>query len=407
MLITRDYIVLEGIVARNGARNVFSIVRGSHNTLRRCSGYDANVDANSAVFEASYAEAQYNLLRGLRRRRDRPQDVHVLPEQPQHDAPLLRQLAALGRAQDLGQYWPNGVNLEFYGANECTMENCIAYGRVPAWWSVAVLAQSNTGPCIGNRVLGTIALNAGMNADGKPQTWDVRPGPNAGSTVSHDYRAAGLYLGTGAGKLCRDNVFRDCFCSGSAGAGLMVVGPVEGCVIDHVTLRGNLGAQLDVAPGAGVAVTDCRIEGKRARRARRAPDQSLHRRRPHGRAPLAVAHGGADPAGDGHLRDEADERAARAGYPILSTMSGSPMNRRGISIAAASRPGQLRFIGRPEPASEWHMSAVPGPPSASVVRPTHPSMSAQRLLTHYTTCSVNWPGRAPLRYGYSRTHWRQ
>ena len=99
-------------------------------------------------------------------------------------------------------------------------------------------------------------------ADGKPQTWDVRPRPNAGSTVSHDYRAAGFYLGTGAGKPCRDHVSRDCFCSGSAGAGLIVSGPVEGCVIDHVTLRGNLGAQLDADPRAGVVVTDCRIEGK-------------------------------------------------------------------------------------------------------------------------------------------------
>ncbi len=49
--ITRDWIVVEGIVARNAARSVFAIVRGSHNVLRRCSGYDASPDVNSPVFE--------------------------------------------------------------------------------------------------------------------------------------------------------------------------------------------------------------------------------------------------------------------------------------------------------------------------------------------------------------------
>lgn len=50
----RDWFVIEGIVGRNGLLHVFFIDKGTHNVLRRVSGYNANVDDNSAVFAIQY-----------------------------------------------------------------------------------------------------------------------------------------------------------------------------------------------------------------------------------------------------------------------------------------------------------------------------------------------------------------
>ncbi len=259
--ITRDYIVVEGLVARNAARSVFAIVRGSHNMLRRCSGYDASPDVNSPVFEVSYPEAQYNLFVDCAAGGSgRKMFMFFLSE---HNT-MRRCFANWQRwdgRRDRGQFWPNGANLEFYGANHCTMENCIAYGRVPAWWSVSMFAQSNTRSCIGNRILGTIALNAGTGPDGTPLHWSGRPGGVKGPVVDASYRASGFYLGTSADRPCRDNVFRDCLARSGAGIGLQIVGPVEDCAVDHVTIRDNKGAQIAIDGQAHVPVSQCRIEG--------------------------------------------------------------------------------------------------------------------------------------------------
>ncbi|MCB0086247.1 MAG: hypothetical protein KDE47_35140, partial [Caldilineaceae bacterium] len=55
----RDYYTIEGIVARNGNHAVY-FISGSHNTLRRVSGYDANPDDNSDVF--AIFDSHNNLL---------------------------------------------------------------------------------------------------------------------------------------------------------------------------------------------------------------------------------------------------------------------------------------------------------------------------------------------------------
>jgi chondroitinase B-like protein len=259
--IAQDHITIEGLVARNGRRGVYDILRGSHNVLRRCTGYDASPDVNSSVFAVAYPEAKHNLLEdcaagGTGRKM-------FLFFRCSHNT-MRRCFADWQRwdgRRNRGQIWPNGTNLEFYGANHCTMENCIGVGRIPAWWSVCMFAQYNTESCIGNRILGTAALNAGTNEDGSAQQWGRRPGPRQENIVHQNYRAPGLFLGTSAGKPCRDNVFRDCFASGNIGSGLIVEGPVENCVLDHVTLRGNQQKELVIADEADVEVTNCRVQG--------------------------------------------------------------------------------------------------------------------------------------------------
>jgi len=259
--IERDWITLEGIVARNSQRTVYSIMKGSHNVLRRCSGYNANTDVNAPVFGVAYPEAQHNLLEdcaasGTGRKM-------FIFFRSKHNT-MRRCFANWQRwegRENCKQVWPNGTNLQFYGANHCTMENCIGVGRIPAWWSVGMFAQYNTESCIGNRILGTVALNAGTNEDGTARQWGERPGPCEGNVVHQGYRAPGLMLATSAGKPCRDNVFRDCFASGNIGSGLVVRGPVENCVVDHVTLRGNGPKELVIDEEADVEVTDCDVEG--------------------------------------------------------------------------------------------------------------------------------------------------
>ncbi|MFO7955641.1 MAG: chondroitinase-B domain-containing protein [Candidatus Brocadiia bacterium] len=259
--IDRDWITVEGIVARNSRRTVYSIMKGSHNVLRRCTGYNANPDKNAHVFGVTYPEAQHNLLEDCAASgTGRKMFMFFLSK---HNT--MRRCFANWQRWDGREHprlpWPNGANLQFYGANHCTMENCIGVGRIPAWWSVSMFAQANTKSCIGNRILGTIALNAGTNEDGGPRQWGERPDPCEGNVVHQGYRAPGLLLVTSAGRPCRDNVFRDCFASGNIGSGLVVNGPVENCVVDHVTLRGNGGQNLRIDDEADVKVTNCNVEG--------------------------------------------------------------------------------------------------------------------------------------------------
>lgn len=259
--ITQDYITIEGIVARNGQRGVFSIVRGRHNVLRRCSGYNAHPDLNAHVFEVSYPEAQHNLLEDcVASGTGRKMFVFF---RSSHNT-MRRCFAKWQRwdgRRNCGQPWPNGANLQFYGANHSTMENCIGVGRIPAWWSVSMFAQRNTESCSGNRILGTMVLNAGTDEDGTARQWGERPEPCEGNVVHSGHRAPGFYLGTSADRPARDNVFRDCFASGNIGAGLMVNGPVESAVIERVTLRDNAGRNLHIGRAADVEVLNSRVEG--------------------------------------------------------------------------------------------------------------------------------------------------
>ncbi|HRW06404.1 MAG TPA: chondroitinase-B domain-containing protein [Caldilineaceae bacterium] len=234
----RDYYVIEGIVARNGNHAVY-FVSGSHNVLRRVSGYDANPDDNSDVF--AIFDSHNNLLEdcvaaGTGRKM-------VMIYRGSHNT--VRRCFADWWRWD-GRYWcddwPWGDNLQIYNSDYNIIENSIGYGSVPVW-SIAVQANAPDVSAIGNQVLGSISIDAGMNHDSSVKTWPrSRPTPTACNQLRDfqwpSQRAGFALFGDG---VIRDNLFRDIFAWGSAGLGLTVIldGDHANNVVDHVTLFNN------------------------------------------------------------------------------------------------------------------------------------------------------------------------
>jgi hypothetical protein len=234
----RDYYVIEGIVARNGNHAVY-FISGSNNTLRRVSGYDANPDDNSDVF--AVFDSHNNLIEdcvaaGTGRKM-------VMIYRGSHNT--IRRCFADWQRWDGRTWcddWPWGDNLQVYNSDYNIIENSIGYGSVPVW-SIAVQANAPEVSAVGNQVLGSISIFAGMNHDGTVKQWpSVRPQPTE-CTQLRDFgwpsQRAGFAL-YGNGRIT-DNVFRDLFAWGSAGLGLTVIldGEHSNNVVDHVTLLNN------------------------------------------------------------------------------------------------------------------------------------------------------------------------
>jgi Chondroitinase B len=234
----RDYYQIEGIVARNGNHTVY-FISGSHNTLRRVSGYDANPDVNSDVF--AIFDSHNNLIEdciaaGVGRKM-------VMIYRGSHNT--IRRCFTDWRAWDGRQWcddWPWGDNLQIYNSDYNIIENSIGYGSVPVW-SLAVQANKEEVSAIGNQLLGNIAIDAGMNHDGSVIQWPTaRPSPTDCTQLrSFDWpsQRAGVAL-YGNGRI-EDNLFRDLFVYGSAGLGLTAIldGQHANNIVDHLTLFRN------------------------------------------------------------------------------------------------------------------------------------------------------------------------
>lgn len=234
----RDYYRIEGIIARNGNHTVY-FISGSHNTLRRVSGYDANLDVNSDVF--AIFDSHDNLIEdciaaGAGRKM-------VMIYQGSHNT--IRRCFANWQRWDGRRWcddWPWGDNLQIYNSDYNIIENSIGYGSVPVW-SIAVQANKPEVSAIGNQVLGSIAIDAGMRHDGTVQRWPaVRPGPTDCTQLrSFDWpsQRAGVAL-YGNGRI-EDNLFRDLWVYGSAGLGLTAIldGRHRNNRVDHLTLWNN------------------------------------------------------------------------------------------------------------------------------------------------------------------------
>ncbi|MEZ4618510.1 MAG: chondroitinase-B domain-containing protein [Caldilineaceae bacterium] len=210
----RDYYVIEGIVARNGNHAVY-FISGSNNTLRRVSGYDANPDDNSDVF--AIFDSHNNLLEDCIAAGSGRKMVMIY----RGGNNIIRRCFADWRSWDGRQWcddWPWGDNIQIYNSNYNIIENSIGYGSVPVW-SVAVQANAPDVTAIGNQVLGTIAIDAGMNHNGTVKEWpSTRPTPTECTALRNfgwpSQRAGFALYGNG---LLRDNLFRDILAWGSAG----------------------------------------------------------------------------------------------------------------------------------------------------------------------------------------------
>lgn len=210
-----SYYVIEGIVARNSVEDVYYI-RGDHNVLRRVSGYNAHTDHNTSVFKiwANDTLLEDCAASGTGRKM-------ILIYQGSHN--VVRRCFADWRSWAGRQWcdaWPWGDNIQIYNGNYNIIENSIAYGSVPLW-SISVQANADSATAIGNRVLGSIAMHAGMNHDGTVRQWPgTRPQPTS-CTAMRDFGWGGQRAGVmvyGQGEI-RDNLFQDIVSYGNAGLG--------------------------------------------------------------------------------------------------------------------------------------------------------------------------------------------
>ncbi len=252
----RNYYTLEGLVARNGQHAVY-FISGSNNTLRRVSGYNATADDNSDIF-AVY-DSHNNLIEdcvaaGMGRKM-------VMIYRGSHN--IVRRCFTDWRAWDGRNWcddWPWGDNLQVYNSDYNIIENSIGYGSVPVW-SIAIQANAPDVSAIGNQVLGSISIYAGMNHDGTVKVWpSERPQPTECTQMrSFDWpsQRAGFAL-YGNGRI-EDNLFRDIFAWGSAGLGLTVIldGQHGNNIVDHATLLNN---GLDNRPHWGGSGAEVRPE---------------------------------------------------------------------------------------------------------------------------------------------------
>lgn len=252
----RDYYAIEGIVARNGSHAVY-FISGSHNTLRRVSGYDANTDDNSDIF--AIFDSHDNLIEDCIAAGSGRKMVMIY--RGGHNT--IRRCFADWRSWDGRTWcddWPWGDNIQIYNSDHNIIENSIGYGSVPVW-SIAVQANAPDVSAIGNQVLGTVSIYAGMNHDGSVKEWPTtRPQPTDCTALRNfqwpSQRAGFALYGNG---LITDNIFRDIFAWGSAGLGLTAIldGEHRNNVADHVTLLNN---GLDNPDGWGGVGQELRAE---------------------------------------------------------------------------------------------------------------------------------------------------
>lgn len=211
-----SYYVIEGIVARNSSGAVYQIAF-DNNVLRRVSGYDAYTDGNEHVFTIT---GNNNVVEDcIAAGSGRKMIVVFLGSNN-----VIRRCFANWQSWDGREWhdaWPWGDNIQIYNASDNIIENSISYGSVPLW-GLSIQANGPDAISSGNKILGSMAINAGMNADGTPRRWaSTRPGPTD-HTLMRDFnwpsQRTGLMLLT-IGELS-DTLIQDVVSWGNAGLGL-------------------------------------------------------------------------------------------------------------------------------------------------------------------------------------------
>jgi hypothetical protein len=236
------YFVLEGLVIKNSSRNVIEMM-GSHNILRRISAYNASTDGNSFVINVGIT-AHNNLIEDCVTAGTGRKMILIYGG----EFNTIRRCFADWHEWDGRNWhdsWPWGENINIYNADHNIVENSIGYGSVP-YRSISIIANCNHCASVGNKVLGSIAVDAGMNHDSTVMVWgDTRPQPTEYSNIRNfnwPGQRSGFQL-YGQGEL-RDNLFEDIFAWGNAGLGLTFLGPAihpdtQNNHVNRATLVGN------------------------------------------------------------------------------------------------------------------------------------------------------------------------
>ena len=276
---TRDYFVIEGIVARNSSDHVYDI-NGSHNVLRRVSGYNANRDANSHVFILTGTDTLLEdcIASGTGRKMaftwggQRNTIRRCFTNWQRYDG------------REFNSDWPWGEDLEFYNSSDSIMENSISYGSPPKT-AVSVYgnidsANGSTPYSYNDQVLGVMVVRNGVYKDGTFWEWPLtRPQPTDNDVIAKIHEWAGWRLGFGVilwGEAAevKDILFQDIFAWRNAGLGLAEIHPFnrsENVTVNRATIiengldavvgEGGPGTNVDPDQIAHYAVTDARIDG--------------------------------------------------------------------------------------------------------------------------------------------------
>ena len=285
-----NYIVIEGIIVKNGPRvrgqHVIGI-SGSHNILRRVSAYDANTDDNNSVVSIS---GDHNLLEDCVAAGSGRKMIYIY--QGQYNT--IRRCLTDWRewdGRDANQSWPWGDNIELYQGDYNIVENSISYGHA-AEYGISLLANGTIAggsTCIGNKVLGSMSINTGRTHDGNLVFWGpdpntppltqvqptIRPQPSAHrpdhvAQFNNPHLRSGVSFFGGSG-LVENNLLQDIFVWGSAGHGLSVydshtdgIPNVRNNIVNRGTIINNgidLGQNLDVDNPSQVSLTNSFVEG--------------------------------------------------------------------------------------------------------------------------------------------------
>jgi hypothetical protein len=225
-LVKDDYYVIEGIVARNGTNpggngNLIWLAASDHNVLRRISGYNADIDKNSAVFTISN-NSDYNLIEDCVAAGSGRKMMLIFGGSYN----TIRRCHADWQEWDgrlWGACWPWGEGFDIYGASNNILENSISYSR-SARAGVSLMSQS-VQQAIGNKILGTMSVLAGMKEDGvTPMIWsDTRPQPTEFRCMAQLFEWPVLMSGFGiysSASTIRDNLWQDIFSWSNARYGL-------------------------------------------------------------------------------------------------------------------------------------------------------------------------------------------
>jgi hypothetical protein len=248
----QQYIVLDGLVAKNGTMGTVVLEEEAHHIIvRRVSAYDASVDHNGRIILIGQ-NTHDNLLvdcvaMGTGRK--------AISAYNASGNITIRRCLASSEEWD-GRDWPQDAwpwteNIDLYETSNSVIENSISYGQV-ARYGVTVRAKDGTSwPADNNQILGTMSVFAGLDVRTNPPTirdWDNRPG---GGTVVNPYvphyRVGFMFLGGNpAIGTANNNLFRDVFAYGNGSYGFYLSreddpynSDPENLTIDHATFTGN------------------------------------------------------------------------------------------------------------------------------------------------------------------------
>ncbi|RPI29585.1 MAG: hypothetical protein EHM61_01125 [Acidobacteria bacterium] len=261
------WFVIEGLIFRNGSispapQTVVSI-ETDYNVLRRVSAYNAQIDDNTTVILLG-PTAEHNLVEDCVAAGSGRKMISIF----KGEYNTLRRCLALwmtweGRLSC--QEWPNGGNIHIYNASNNIVENCIAAGPVGKW-SVLVQANSDSSVAVNNRVLGTIAIRAGVNPDdtvidwptNRPEPTSCRPDLMIDFDNWYSHRTGFALYAASLAKL-ENNLLKDILASRNASHALNVQSSAyfSGNQLDHATFQRNGIGLGDKGGGHG---TDALVE---------------------------------------------------------------------------------------------------------------------------------------------------